>query len=151
MLPSPNDVVEFLSSGDRNKREHLIDDLLASPGYGAWWATRMSDWTGNSEAQLNNVLPLRNRASQLWYEWLRTRIADNVPYDEIVEGMVAGNSLEDGESYEAYCQAMTQACQPGQDSVFAQRDGMPLYWARRNFVKSEERAIGFAYAFLGIR
>ena len=28
---------------------------------------------------------------------------------------------------------------------------MPLFWARRNFEKPEERAIGFAYTFLGVR
>ncbi|MEM6777521.1 MAG: DUF1549 and DUF1553 domain-containing protein [Planctomycetota bacterium] len=150
-LPSPTEVVAFLDDPSPSKRVHLIEDLVNSPGYSAWWATRMSDWTGNSEPQLNNTLPVRNAASRLWYEWLRVRLEDNVPYDEIVEGIVTASSFDEGESYEDYCKSMTSACQPGNENEFASRESMPLYWARRNFLKPEERAIGFAYAFLGIR
>jgi hypothetical protein len=46
---------------------------------------------------------------------------------------------------------MSEACRPGGEKSFAQRDGMPLYWARRNFRQPTERAIGFAYTFLGVR
>ena len=65
--------VRAVSADDSpDKRQRLIEELLDSPGYAAWWATRFSDWTGNSEEQLNNVLPIRNAASRLWYEWLRS-------------------------------------------------------------------------------
>ena len=46
---------------------------------------------------------------------------------------------------------MTAACQPGQESQFAKREGLPLFWARRNFQTPEDRAIGFSYTFLGVR
>ncbi|MCM2369145.1 DUF1549 and DUF1553 domain-containing protein [Aporhodopirellula aestuarii] len=150
-LPAAEEVRRFLVSDDPNKRNQLIEDLLDAPGYAAWWATRISDWTGNSDAQLNNVYPMRGAASRLWYEWLRVRLDDNVPYDEIVEGIVNAQSRQEGEDYREYCKEMTQACMPGNEEIFAARDGMPLFWARRNFQKPEERAIGFAYAFLGIR
>ena len=45
---------------------------------------------------------------------------------------------------------MTKAC-TGEPERFTERDGMPLFWARRNFQKPEDRAIGFAYTFLGVR
>lgn len=150
-LPSPEDVRRFVADDAANKREEWVDQMLDSPGYAAWWATRLSDWTGNSAAQLNNALPIRNAASRLWYHWLRVRLEDNVPYDEIVEGMVSAASRDGDESYTEYCENMTLACKPGGEEAFAQRDGMPLYWARRNFAKPEDRAIGFAYTFLGIR
>jgi hypothetical protein len=150
-LPAAVDVRRFLESDDPNKRSQLIDDLLDAPGYAAWWATRMADWTGNSDEQLNNALPVRSAPSRLWYEWLRVRFDDNVPYDKIVEGIVTAESRQDGESYMDYCESMTAACRPGKEELFAARDGMPLFWARRNFQKPEERAIGFAYAFLGVR
>ena len=151
ILPSAENVRAFLADSSADKRARLIDELLDSPGYGAWWATRFSDWTGNSEAQLNNILPFRGAATRIWHEWLRTRLDDNVPYDEIIEGIVAANSRNEGESYEAFCKSMTEACQPGNEKAFAEREGMPLYWGRRNFQKTEDRAIGFAYAFLGVR
>ncbi|SMP61343.1 Protein of unknown function [Neorhodopirellula lusitana] len=150
-LPAAEDVKLFLADKSPDKRTRLIDELLEAPGYAAWWATRMADWTGNSDQQLNNALPVQGAASKLWYEWLRVRLDDNVPYDEIVEGMVQAESRQDGESYVEFCAAMTEACQNGNEDQFAARDGMPLYWVRRNFQKPEERAIGIAYAFLGVR
>ncbi|MFG0266519.1 MAG: DUF1549 and DUF1553 domain-containing protein [Rhodopirellula sp. JB055] len=150
-LPAASDVRAFLADSRPDKRERLIDELLDSPSYAAWWATRFADWTGNSDTQLNNALPVRGSASRLWYEWLRVRLDDNVPYDKIVEGIVMADNREPNESYLQYCETMTEACQPGQEFKFAERSGMPLFWARRNFQKPEERAIGFAYSFLGIR
>lgn len=150
-LPAAADVRRFLAERSPDKRDRLIDQLLESPGYAAWWATRFSDWTGNSEAQLNNVIPVRNLAGKLWYEWLRVRLKDNVPYDKIVEGIVAAESRDENESYLDFCREMTEVCQEGGEAKFAKRQGMPFYWARRNFVRPEERAIGFAYTFLGVR
>ncbi len=151
VLPSPKAVEEFLSNSDPRKREQLIDKLLQSDGYAAWWATRFSDWTGNSDEQLNNVLPVRNVATKMWFEWLRVRLENNVPYDKIVEGIVNAQSRNTDESYLEYCKEMTESCKPGQASRFAEREGMPLYWARRNFQTPEDRAIGFSYTFLGVR
>ncbi len=151
ILPSADAVRDFLVDTAPDKREQMIDELLDSPGYAAWWATRLSDWTGNSDEQLNNVLPVRSAASKLWYEWLRTRIEQNVPYDELVEGIVTAQSRQPGEDYRQYCESMTKACVPGGEALYAKRDGLAMFWARRNFQKPEERAIGFAYAFLGVR
>lgn len=151
ILPTSDAVRIFLDDASPDKREVLIESLLQSPGYAAWWATRLSDWTGNSDEQLTNALPVRGVATKLWYAWLRKRLDDNIPYDEIVEGIVNAKSREDGEDYRQFCENMTQACQPGGEELFADRSGLPLYWSRRNFKKPEERAIGFAYTFLGVR
>ena len=151
ILPTADRVRQFLADESPNKRSELMEELLASPGYAQWWATRFSDWTGNSEEQLNNVLPVRGAGTRIWHEWLRTRLADNMPYDKIIEGIVTAKNREDGEEYKEYCENMTEACKPGKEGKFAEREGLPLYWARRNFAKPEERAIGFAYTFLGVR
>ena len=151
ILPDANAVREFLADDSPLKREQLIERLLDSPGYAAWWATRFSDWTGNSDEQLTNVFPIRNVATRLWYEWLRARLAKNMPYDQIVEGIVMADNRQPKEDYVTYCEEMTQACKPGNEGLFAKRDGLPMFWGRRNFQKPEERAIGFAYTFLGVR
>ena len=151
ILPTADRVRSFLADKSPNKRNALVKELLDSPGYAAWWATRFSDWTGNSEEQLNNALPVRGAGSRIWHEWLRVRLDKNAPYDEIIEGIVEAKNRDEGESYLEYCEQMTEACKPGKEGVFAKRNGMPLYWARRNFAKPEERAIGFAYTFLGVR
>lgn len=151
ILPSPDRVKRFLDDPSPDKRARLVDELLDEDGYAAWWATRLSDWTGNNEAQLNNYFPVRGAASKFWYAWLEKRLADNVPYDDIVEGIVMSESRHPDESYSDYCEAMSEACREGDKEAFAARPGIPLFWARNNFRAPEERAIGFAYTFLGIR
>ncbi|OUX50511.1 MAG: hypothetical protein CBE43_06780 [Rhodopirellula sp. TMED283] len=151
ILPDASAVREFLADDSPLKREKLIERLLDSPGYAAWWATRFSDWTGNSDEQLQNVFPIRNAATRLWYEWLRVRLENNMPYDDIVEGIVAADNRQPEEDYVTYSETMTEACKPGNEELFAKRDGLPMFWGRRNFQKPEERAIGFAYTFLGVR
>ena len=150
VLPSGDRVEAFLADNSADKRTKLIDELLDSSAYGAWWATRFSDWTGNSSEQLNNVLPVRNVGTKLWFSWLQKRLQENTPYDEIIEGIVTAKTLDEGEDYVEYCNEMTKAC-AGDFDRFAKREGMPLFWARRNFQKPEDRAIGFAYTFLGVR
>src|SRR5689334_23455770 len=46
---------------------------------------------------------------------------------------------------------MTKIPQPGNGAMYAGRRSMPYFWARNNLRQPEERAIGFAYSFLGIR
>ena len=150
-LPTPKQVRDFVADSRADKRSRKIDELLETPAYSAWWATRFADWTGNSDDQLNNVTPVRSQAARDWYEWLEARIAKNVPYDQIVEGIVMAKSREEGESYTEYSTVMSEIYRKGSDASYADRSTMPHYWARLNFRQPEDRVIGFAYSFLGIR
>ena len=97
-LPHPQEVVAFLSDTDSNKRAKKIDELLERPGYAAWWATKLSDFTGNNANMLNRGNVIRGAAAaQAWYDWLHTRVANNTPYDELVAGIVASKSRKEGE------------------------------------------------------
>jgi len=150
-LPSPKEVQAFVADRSSNKRQKKIDDLLKSPAYAAWWTTKLCDFTGNNEQALNNVSPVRGAASQEWYDWIHQRVKNNQPYDKIVEGIVLATSRNKGESFEEYCKNMSDLYRKGSKTSFADRETLPHYWARRNFRRPEERAIGFAYTFLGIR
>src|SRR5262245_50657027 len=46
---------------------------------------------------------------------------------------------------------MSKLYGPDGKGSFADRQYMPHYWARQNFRTPEDRAIGFAYSFLGTR
>ncbi|MEM9828859.1 MAG: DUF1549 and DUF1553 domain-containing protein, partial [Planctomycetota bacterium] len=151
LLPSASQARDYLSDRDPDKRTRWIDQLLDSPAHATWWATQFCDWTGNNPDQLRNSMPVRGVATQFWHRWIQKRIADNVPYDEIVAGIVTADGRESGESYREYCETMTQLCVNKDADGYAARESMPLYWNRRDFQKPEERAIGFAYAFLGVR
>lgn len=150
-LPTAADVEAFLANGSPNKRAEKIEELLKTPAYAAWWTTRLNDWTGNNDSKLNNVGGPRGAVSQWWYDWIYERVNDNVSYDKIAEGFVLGKSRDPGETYTQFCESMSKISQPGSDVKFADRTSVPYYWARNNFRQPEERAIGFAYTFLGIR
>lgn len=148
-LPTPLEVEKFLADPSPDKRTKKIDELLETPGYAAWWTTKLCDFTGNNDNELRNVGPVRNRPSQDWYDWIYARVADNTPYDQLMEGIVLGQSRDPGEDYLDYCKNMSDIYRG--EGEFADRQSMPFYWARNNLRQTEEKVIAFAYSFLGIR
>ncbi|MEO2022282.1 MAG: DUF1549 domain-containing protein [Pirellulaceae bacterium] len=154
-LPTTAEVKEFLTDTSKDKRQRKIDELLKRPAYAAWWSTKLCDFTGNNSDSLNNVVPRGNgvtrTASQDWYEWIKLRIAENIPYDELVAGVVLAASRNPGEDFSDYCNNLSRVYSGASDEGYANRQSMPHYWARRSFRESEERVIGFAYSFLGLR
>lgn len=153
-LPTVEEVREFISDPRPDKRQLKAEELLSRPGYAARWTTFFCDMTGNNDDQLRNVLPnvgRENTPDTQWYHWIQQRVEQNVPYDELVEGIVTADSRKPDESYREYCEAMSEVCRSGTGEKFADRPGLTHYWARKNFQTPEDRAIGFAYSFLGVR
>ncbi len=150
-LPLPQEVVAFLSDTNSNKRAKKIDELLERPGYAAWWSTKLCDFTGNNVANLNINNSYKVDRTQEWYDWIYRRVAANEAYDKIIEGIVTAVSRKPSESYTAYCERTSAMYGPKKAGSFAEEAGLTYFWARRNFLKPEERAIGFAYTFMGIR
>ena len=149
-LPTATETAEFLNDKSQNKRAQKIEQLLNSPGYASWWATKLSDFTGNNDQQLVNTSPIRTGPGDIWFKWIEQRIAQNVPYDELAEGIILGTSMDQGQSYDEFCREMTELHKKDELDVSGMKT-MPYYWARREFRLPPERAISFAYAFMGIR
>jgi hypothetical protein len=150
-LPSAQEVEQFLADKSPNKRMDKVEQLLESPAYAAWWTTKLCDFTGNNDQQLNNVSPVRSAPGQEWYDWIYKRVSENTPYDELAAGIVLGTSRRPGQDYNQYCEEMSAIYRGDSDATFADRPSMPHYWARNNYRLPEDRAIGMAYTFLGIR
>lgn len=150
-LPTSQEVRDFLADPSSDKRERVIEKLLDSPGYAAIWTTFLCDITGNNEDQLRNATYLPTSPSLYWYQWVYDRVERNVPYDQIVEGIVTAVSREPDETYLEYCENMTKIANEKTGKLFAARSQMPYFWARNNQQTAEERAISFAYAFCGVR
>lgn len=150
-LPTAAEVTAFCADSSASKRRDKIEELLNRPTYVAQWTTFLCDVTGNNDDQLRNFLPQGIDPSHHWYRWIYQRLEENVPYDQIVEGIVTAVSRLPNESYRDYCEAMTDICQDESGEKFAERPGLPYFWARNNFKTSEDRVIGFAYSFLGVR
>lgn len=151
-IPTVREIEEFLADQSPDKRSKKIDELLARPAYAAWWATKLSDFTGNNQNQLNNINGLdANRVSQDWHDWLRVRLEKNVPYDEIVAGIVLAKSRKEGDTLASASERMSGHYHPDQKGSYAETEDLTWYWARRNFRQPDDRALSFAYTFLGIR
>ncbi len=89
VIPTAEKARQFLDSTDPNKREKLIDELLADPNYGK----RMADiW-------IAKLFPAdsANRfvQKQPFYTWLEEQFNKNTPWDEMVRQLVTATGTAD--------------------------------------------------------
>jgi hypothetical protein len=149
-LPQADEVRAFVADGSAQKRSQKIDELLSRPAYAAWWATRLCDVLGNSENQLRPKIRFGSLSEQ-WYRWVNRRLAENLPYDKLIEGMVMATGRTAGQTYEDYCREMSEYGRNDGHADVTERPTMSYYWARRNMQTANEKALSFSYALLGIR
>jgi hypothetical protein len=153
-LPTPDEVRAFLKDKSADKRAKKIDELLAHPLHAAMWATKFSDITGNDTPALENPQQLKAKRSQQWHDWLRVRFAQNMPYDEMVKGILTATS-RDGKSTEKWLdetKKIDEGITGGYDtSEYAKRDSLDLYWRRQANVPIEIWGERTAAAFMGVR
>jgi hypothetical protein len=152
-LPTPQEVRAFLTDGRPDKRLRKIDELLAHPMHAALWATRFSDITGNNIDVMDGSLETRVRHAKMWHDWLRLRFADNVPYDQMVRGILCATS-RDGADIDAWIREEAAFTDQGFASDYARRSSLDLFWRRNageDFFPLEQMAELTASAFLGVR
>ncbi len=91
-LPTAEEVTQFLEDPAPDKRDRLIDALLARPEYVDYWTYKWSDIL-----MLNGRL-LRPQAIQAYYKWIHGHVEQNTPWDEFVSEILTatGSSHENG-------------------------------------------------------
>ena len=151
-LPAPDEIVSFLKDTSADKRNRKIDELLTRPAYSAWWATKFCDWQGNTSAlgPQGGEQGLNGVKSRHWHAWIERRIADNVPYDKLVEGIVLAIGKQPDQTFDDYSSEMSAYFRSENPVDFAARETMPYYWTRRQLGSSSGKALAFAYSFLGV-
>jgi hypothetical protein len=151
-LPSPEEVTAFLADTTSDKRTRKINELLERPAYAAWWATKLCDVQGNTSAlgPQGGEQSLNGAKARQWHQWIERRLAQNVPYDKIVEGIVLSVSRTPDQSFDAYSEEMSAYFRNENPADFAARETMPYYWTRRQLGSSSGKALAFAYSFLGV-
>lgn len=92
VLPTAEEVREFLDNPDSSKRAAVVEQLLARPEFVDYWTYQWCDLllvSGNK---------LRPQAIDAFYGWLRQRVESNTPWDELVTGVILakGSALENG-------------------------------------------------------
>jgi hypothetical protein len=155
-LPAPEEVRAFLADPRPDRRHRTIDQLLADPLHAALWATRLCDITACDVGVMDGPPELRARRAGMWHDWFRQRLAANVPYDQIVKGVLTATSRE-GRDVERWIEkevALDQAARQGFRSPYAGRGTLDLFWRRlmgEDFFPVEQMAELTATAFLGVR
>ncbi|MES2789409.1 MAG: DUF1549 domain-containing protein [Planctomycetota bacterium] len=91
-LPKPDEVRAFLADTATDKRDKVIESLLARPEFVDYWTYKWSDLL------LINGQKLRPKPVKAYYDWIHKQVADNVPWDEFARQIVTaqGSSLENG-------------------------------------------------------
>jgi Protein of unknown function (DUF1549) len=138
-LPAPDEVRAFLADADSDKRMKKIDALLVHPLHAALWATKFCDITGNNTDTLEQPRDMQTKRSQMWHDWFRKRLAENMPYDEIVRGVLCATS-RDGLAPEEWLKqvnAIDEAAKKGFDTSYAEKPTLDLFWRRQQNVPIE--------------
>jgi len=152
-LPPADVVREFVADKDPKKREKMIDKLLAHPLHAAVWATKFSDITGNNTDALEQPAQLRPKLSQMWHDWLRKRVADNVPYDQMVRDILTATSVDgqNPEEWIAFVKKIEAQAAKGPKTDYPEKKTLDLFWRRQQQVPIEQWGEKVAAAFLGVR
>lgn len=85
-LPTPDEVKKFVDDKSPDKREKLIDTLLASPDYADYFANKWSALLRNKRTQPNYI-----RGTYAFYDWIRDSIEANKPYDQFVREIITAS------------------------------------------------------------
>jgi hypothetical protein len=92
VLPTSQEVRDFVANDRATKRDELIESLLARPEFVDFWTYHWSD-----VLMINGNL-LRQQPVKAYYQWIRTHVENNTPWDVMVRELVTakGSSLTNG-------------------------------------------------------
>jgi hypothetical protein len=92
VLPTPEETKAFLADSSPDKRDKLIESLLARPEFVDYWAYKWSDLLLVSSKNL--------KAPAMWsyYNWVRNQVALNTPWDRFAREVLTarGSTSENG-------------------------------------------------------
>lgn len=92
VLPTPEETRAFLAETTPDKRDHLIDALLARPEYVDYWSYKWSDLLLVNSDKLPEV-PMWS-----YYQWIRRQVELNTPWDDLVRSLLTatGSTEQNG-------------------------------------------------------
>lgn len=84
-LPTEDETAKFLASGDSDKRDKLVDELLRSPSYADFFASKWSAVLKNRrDDQPRDIV-----SNFAFHSWIRDSLLANKPYDLLVRELLA--------------------------------------------------------------
>ncbi|MBI1900719.1 MAG: DUF1549 domain-containing protein [Planctomycetia bacterium] len=94
--PTPEQQAEFLADRSPDKRERVVDQLLASPGYGERWARHWLDLVRYAETN-GYERDAKKPSAWRYRDWVISALNADLPYDRFVTEQLAGDELEDAD------------------------------------------------------
>ncbi len=85
-LPTLEESEQFLADKSANKRDQLVDRLLASGDYADYFANKWSSVLRNRRRT-----PAHVKGTYAFHSWIRESLYQNKPYDEFVRDIVAAS------------------------------------------------------------
>lgn len=85
-LPTADESRSFIADPDPAKRDKLVDRLLASAGYGDYFANKWAAVLRNKRRDGNDI-PYTFR----FHAWIRKALQENMPYDQFVRNILAAS------------------------------------------------------------
>ena len=85
-LPTEDEFKAFIEDNSPNKRDKIIDTLLNRKEFTEVWVMKFAELLQISTNANNQV---SYKATLLYYNWLQERIANNVPFNKIVQELLS--------------------------------------------------------------
>ena len=89
-LPIPDAVTAFLTDADTNKRETLVDTLLQSDAFNAYWTLQLAKLLRIGAQERNT------QSAFVYHQWLSQQIREGIGYDQMARSVI----LATGDSHE---------------------------------------------------
>jgi hypothetical protein len=84
-LPTEEETANFLARHDADKRDKLVDELLRSPGYADFFASKWAAVLKNRrDDQTRDIV-----SNFAFHSWIRDSLLANKPYDQLVRELLA--------------------------------------------------------------
>ena len=87
-LPTAAESREFISKHSSTKRNDLIEHVLEQPEFADYWAMK---WCDILRVKAEFPINLWPQAAQAYHHWIRTAIADNLPYDQFARELLTAS------------------------------------------------------------
>jgi len=87
-IPSPADIRAFVGSADADKRDKVIEKLLASPAFVDKWTMYFGDLLKNNSFPSN--FDRQQTGRNAFYEWIRSSVAADNSIKNIAQDLVMG-------------------------------------------------------------
>ncbi|MFK7767176.1 MAG: DUF1549 domain-containing protein [Mariniblastus sp.] len=83
IVPTPERVTQFIADQTPEKRAKYVDEMLSRKEFVEIWVMKWSELL-----QIRSSIRVSYKSTLLYYDWLKERIANNVPVNQMVEELL---------------------------------------------------------------